>query len=163
MGHKIPIDLAKVRVLAGHGLTEAEICRALGISTKTLGRRKKDSSDVAEAINVGRAEAHALVANKLFELTQAGHLGAIVWYEKTRCGMKDRVYVEVDWRDKVIEAGYDPDDLFRVVIESVRNSATTTALLSDGSEDEDATDSSAGTHRDAQQDDSGAIFDAGQR
>lgn len=118
--HKIPIDLAKVRWLAGRGLNEAEICMSLGISQDTLGRRKKDSADFAGAIKTGRAETHALVANKLFELTQAGHLGAIVWYEKTRCGMFDRVAVEVDWREKVREAGYDPDELFRSLVASGR-------------------------------------------
>jgi DNA invertase Pin-like site-specific DNA recombinase len=86
---KIELDIAKIEELAGQGLTEQEICLCLDISRTTLYRRKRDASAVAEAIERGKAKAHAVVANALFELCKERNLGAIVWYEKSRCGMSE--------------------------------------------------------------------------
>lgn len=86
---KIEIDVSQVEALAGRGLTEREICHVIGISQDTLTNRKKSSPCIADAINRGRSKAHAVIANALFELAKSGNLGAIVWYEKTRCGMTE--------------------------------------------------------------------------
>jgi len=86
---KIELDINEIETLAGQGLTQREICYCLGISQDTLNRRKK-SSDFAEAIARGQARSHQRVANALFEKAIAGDLGAIIWYEKTRCGLTDR-------------------------------------------------------------------------
>jgi hypothetical protein len=88
---KIELDIAKIEELAGQGLTEQEICLCIGISRTTLYRRKRDASAVAEAIERGKAKAHAVVANALFELCKERNLGAIVWFEKSRCGMSEDV------------------------------------------------------------------------
>jgi hypothetical protein len=86
---KIELDTAKIEEMAGSGLTEQEICLCLDISRTTLYRRKRDSQHVAEAIERGKAKAHAVVANALFELCKERNLGAIVWFEKSRCGMSE--------------------------------------------------------------------------
>jgi DNA invertase Pin-like site-specific DNA recombinase len=86
---KIELDTAKIEELAGSGLTEQEICLCIGISRTTLYRRKRDAAAVAEAIERGKAKAHAVVANALFELCKERNLGAIVWFEKSRCGMSE--------------------------------------------------------------------------
>jgi DNA invertase Pin-like site-specific DNA recombinase len=86
---KIELDIQKIEDLAGRGLTEQEICLCIGISRTTLYRRKRDAVAVAEAIERGKAKAHAVVANALFELCKERNLGAIVWFEKSRCGMSE--------------------------------------------------------------------------
>ena len=92
---KIELDLKQIEALAGRGLTQEEICYSLGISRDTLDRRKKDSAVFAESIKRGRAQSHAVIANALYELAKGGNLGAIVWYEKTRCGLtEDRILLD---------------------------------------------------------------------
>lgn len=91
----LAIDLAEVERLAGLGLSEAAICLSLGISEDTLQRRKTASADFADAIKRGKAAAHAQVAAQLMGKCLEGDLGAIIWYEKTRCGMSDKVTQEI--------------------------------------------------------------------
>lgn len=96
---RIEIDTDRVAELAGQGLSQAEICLVLGISEDTLSRRKADSAAIADAIKRGQASAASQVANKLFQMATAGDLGAIIWYEKTRCGRTDKVAHELTGRD----------------------------------------------------------------
>lgn len=91
---KIEIDLKAVEDAAAEGLTEAEVAARLGISTDTIGRRKKDSADFAAAIKRGKSRADAEVSSQLYKLVTGGHLGAIVWYEKTRKKYSDRTETE---------------------------------------------------------------------
>lgn len=110
MGRKrIEINLDEVARLAGQGLTEEEIAAALGISTDTLERRKKESADFAAAIKSGRARAADEVSNALMDACRKGNVTAIIWYEKTRRGLSDKSIVEqasrgIDWE-------HVPDDL----------------------------------------------------
>lgn len=124
---RIEIDIDQVAELAGRGLSQAEICLMLGISETTLYERKRESAVFAEAIKRGRAVAADAVANKLFDMAKGGDLGAIVWWEKTRRGLSDRVQqqttatnidinwdnVPVDLRDAFIERRMSLDDLLR--------------------------------------------------
>jgi hypothetical protein len=105
---KIELDIAKIEELAGSGLTEQEICLCIGISRTTLYRRKRDAAAVAEAIERGKAKAHAVVANALFELCKERNLGAIVWFEKSRCGMSEDA--ELIRRIEQLERTLEQDD-----------------------------------------------------
>jgi hypothetical protein len=107
---KLELDLQRVEQLAGLGLNYGEIASCLGVSRLTIARRRKDSEQFDTAIKNGQAKACSIVANKLFELVEQGNLGAIVWYEKTRCGRTDRSVTEmVGKNDKPIEVvvGFD--------------------------------------------------------
>jgi hypothetical protein len=123
---KIQIDILQVEKLAAQGLSQGEICLCLGISEDTLTRRKQDSADIADAINRGKAKAASEVANVLYlKATKDKDLGAIIWYEKTRRGLSDKVAntntnVTVDWdtvptelRDAFIEGKMTLDDVLR--------------------------------------------------
>lgn len=88
------INLDEVARLAGLGLTNAEICLSLGISERLLYLRKRDSAEFAEAIERGKSTAASEVSNVLYQLCKEGNLGAIVWYEKTRRGLSDKVSLE---------------------------------------------------------------------
>jgi hypothetical protein len=90
-----PVDLKQVEALAGVGLNEEQICHILGITTRTLLRRKKDNVEFVEALKRGRSRAAGIVSNKLFDMAREGNLGAIVWWEKTRRGFSDRVVQEI--------------------------------------------------------------------
>jgi transcriptional regulator with XRE-family HTH domain len=93
---KIAIDISQVEKLAAQGLSQSEICLCLGISEDTLTRRKQDSADIAAAINRGKARAASEVANVLYlKATKDKDLGAIIWWEKTRRGLSDKVQQNV--------------------------------------------------------------------
>ncbi len=105
MGRKrISVDLSEVERLAGLGLTQEELCANLGISVDTLENRIKENSDFSDAIKRGKANSAEIVSNKLFELCKKGNLGAIIWYEKTRRGLSDRLNVTSDDLNQRIEA-----------------------------------------------------------
>lgn len=91
---KIEIDISRVEVLAAQGLTQAEICLCLGISENTLLRRKSEVEVLADAIKRGKARAASEISNTLYQMAKSGDLGAIVWYEKTRRGLSDKLQVE---------------------------------------------------------------------
>lgn len=89
---RIDIDIDRVAELAGRGLTQAEICAVMGIGESTLYRRKADMEVLTDAINKGRAKAAEEVANALYtKAVTDKDLGAIIWYEKTRRGLSDRI------------------------------------------------------------------------
>lgn len=100
---KIEIDTTEVERLAGLGLTQEEICSSLSISVDTLERRVKDSADFADAIKRGKASAAEVVSDKLMGLCKRGNLGAIIWYEKTRRNLSDRLNVSSDDLNQRIE------------------------------------------------------------
>ena len=108
---KIEIDIQEVEALAGLGFSEEEIAISLGISQDTIDRRKKENADIADAIKRGKAKAKKKVTGKLMEKIEAGDLGAIIWYEKTRLGFSDKVVSEHEGEIKirVIYADIDPD------------------------------------------------------
>ena len=93
-GKKIAIDISRVEQLAAQGLSQAEICLVIGISEDTLSRRKADSAAIADAIKSGRAKAASEISDTLYRMAKGGDLGAIVWYEKTRRGLTDKVQQE---------------------------------------------------------------------
>jgi len=90
---KIEIDIEQIEALAGRGLTIGEICDCLGVSWDTLSRRRKESADFEDAIKRGKAKAHAVVANALYDAAKSGQSWAIIWYEKTRCGLSEHTEV----------------------------------------------------------------------
>jgi len=93
------IDIQEVEALAGLGFSEEEIAISLGISQDTIDRRKKENADIADAIKRGKAKAKRKVTSKLMEKIEAGDLGAIIWYEKTRLGFSDKQTVEHTGKD----------------------------------------------------------------
>jgi transcriptional regulator with XRE-family HTH domain len=123
----IEIDYDAVEVMAGNGLTQEEIALALGISLSTVTRRIRDSADFDEAIKRGKAKAAAEVANLLMELCRKRDLGAIVWFEKTRRGLSDKMTHgfsgDIDWT-KVPDAVLDAYRAGTVTIDDVRRSTT---------------------------------------
>ena len=92
---------ALVQNMAGIGCTHEEVlmCIPWGrpdgkpISKHTLHRHFRSELDR------GKALANMKVKRSLFELTQAGNLGAICFYLKTQCGYRETLAVEATGKD----------------------------------------------------------------
>lgn len=67
----------------------------LGIDESTFYRRKAELQELQEAIKRGKAKAASEISNKLYLMARGGDLGAIIWYEKTRRGLSDKVSAEI--------------------------------------------------------------------
>lgn len=87
-------QLVQLADLTALGLTQWEACDHMGIADRTLRHRLRDDPRVAAAIAKGKAMLAESVSRALVKKAKAGHLGHIVWFEKTRRGLSDRVAVE---------------------------------------------------------------------
>jgi transcriptional regulator with XRE-family HTH domain len=87
---KIEIDLKEAEKLASRGLSLEQIAAAMGISARTLGSRKAESAELAEAIKRGQAQGIGTIANALFENALGGNVTAQIFYLKARAQWKDK-------------------------------------------------------------------------
>lgn len=108
---RLVLDLAEVQRLAAEGHTEEGIALALGVSVKTLERRRGDTDGFDAAIKRGRQQAHSTISNVLYQQAQAGNLTAIIWYEKTRRGFRDVTDVTSGGAPIKVYQGIDPEAL----------------------------------------------------
>jgi len=90
MAARKSIDLEKVEELASRGLSQEQIAAALGISARTLGSRKAESAEFADAIKRGQAKGIEEIANALFANAKAGNVTAQIFFLKARAQWKDR-------------------------------------------------------------------------
>jgi len=85
----VPPNLDVVKGLAMQAMTDEKIAETLGISVRTLYRKKGQLSQFRQAIKKGRAEGEAVATGKLFKMVQAENLGAVIFYLKAKCGWRD--------------------------------------------------------------------------
>jgi transcriptional regulator with XRE-family HTH domain len=109
---KLEIDISRVEELAAQGLTREEIALCLGVSETTLYNRRRESEVFDAAIKSGKAKAASEIANKLYQLARGGDLGAIIWYEKTRRGLSDRMQQQI-----TVDVSKLSDDELRAIAE----------------------------------------------
>ena len=76
--------IAKCEKLAAQGLTLEQIAQVLGITYKTLNEKKKEFSDLSDAIKRGQAKGIAQVSNKLYGKALEGDNTAMIFYLKNR-------------------------------------------------------------------------------
>ena len=84
-----PPDLSLVKGLAMQGMTDEKIAETLGISIRTLYRKKAQLSQFRQAIKGGFAESEAVATSKLFEAVKKGEAWAICFFLKARHGWQD--------------------------------------------------------------------------
>jgi len=85
--------LRRVEAHAATGLTNAQICTALGISKSVYFKNKAVNKDLMDAYNKGRARGIGTIANALFQTAKGGNVTAQIFYLKntTPDTFKDRV------------------------------------------------------------------------
>jgi hypothetical protein len=80
-------QLRQVELMAGWGMSQAQIAHILKVSPDTWTRRKRDSAAVAAAYERGKAVAESRVAERLFSRAAVdGDVSAIRYWENTRTG-----------------------------------------------------------------------------
>jgi len=87
---KSEIDLDELEKLCAMQCTDQEIASILGVSTRTIERRRKVQS-FREAMERGKAKGRVSVRRNLFRLATGGNLGANIFLAKNLLGYKDVV------------------------------------------------------------------------
>lgn len=96
--------LRKIELMAGWGLSLAQIAAVIGISMGSLVKKKTDEERVFRALEAGKAKAEARVGKSLFERATDGDVAAIRWWEMTRARRSAEVKVEQNVQAKVVTA-----------------------------------------------------------
>ena len=87
---KSEIDLDELEKLCAMQCTDQEIASILGVSTRTIERRRKVQR-FREAMERGKAKGRVSVRRNLFRLATSGNLGANIFLAKNLLGYKDVV------------------------------------------------------------------------
>lgn len=77
--------------LAGRGVSEGLIAKALGMSQDTFSRIKRDDNNAVEALTEGRAIEHDALFGTLYEAAKAGNIVAAIFLLKCRHGYREQV------------------------------------------------------------------------
>ena len=85
---KVNINLEDVEKLAALQCTEAEIASFLGVSLRTIERRKSQPA-FAEAMEKGKARGRVSLRRSLWALAQKGNPAANIFLAKNLLGYKD--------------------------------------------------------------------------
>lgn len=93
--------IKQAETLGAQGLTLKQIAHVLGISYQTLNEKRKEFSELSEAIEIGRAKGVAKVTNALFEKAVGGDVHAAKYYLNNRDN--------ANWKDKVETYNYNED------------------------------------------------------
>ena len=91
---KANIDLGELEKLYGMQCTDDEVAAFLGVSMRTLDRRKKIKS-FQEVIERAKAKGRVSVRRNLFRLASNGNVAAAIFLSKNLLGYKDYVANEM--------------------------------------------------------------------
>src|SRR5262245_35962025 len=91
---KVKIDLAELEKLSGMQCTDEEVAAFLGVSTKTIERRRKNKA-FREVMERGKAKGRVSVRRNLFRLANSGNVAAAIFLSKNLLGYKDYFNSEV--------------------------------------------------------------------
>ncbi len=86
----VNIDLEQVEKLAAIQCTEVEIASVLGVSVRTIERRKQQP-DFAEAMDRGKARGRVSLRRNLWSLANKGQPAANIFLAKNLLGYKDYI------------------------------------------------------------------------
>ena len=76
--------LTEVEHLAARGLSQQQVCHALGFSETWWYDAKQKNSDISDSFKKGQAKGLAEVSNAIYEQALAGSVGASCFYLKNR-------------------------------------------------------------------------------
>ena len=87
---RVKIDPLELEKLYSMQCTDEEVAGFLGISTRTLARRKQ-TKKLADVIERARAKGKVSVRRSLFKLAASGNIAAAIFLAKNLLGYKDVV------------------------------------------------------------------------
>jgi len=125
---RVKIDVAELEKLYGMQCTDEEVAAFVGVSTRTLARRK-DVRKFAEVIDRAKARGRVSVRRALFRLAASGNIAAAIFLAKNLLGYKDIVSNEHSGPDGTpIQFANKPDysQLSNEELEQLRKIATKT-------------------------------------
>jgi hypothetical protein len=125
---RVKIDVAELEKLYGMQCTDEEVAAFVGVSTRTLARRK-EVSKFAEVIDRAKARGRVSVRRALFRLAASGNIAAAIFLAKNLLGYKDIVSNEHSGPDGTpIQFANKPDysQLSNEELEQLRNIAKKT-------------------------------------
>ena len=101
----VPTDETRrqVRAAAGFGLRHEKIAVLLGITDTTLRRRYR------KELNEGPAAAHFNISKQTYDMAMKGDRTMLIWYEKTRMGMRETVQVATPPGEALVTAPGEPE------------------------------------------------------
>lgn len=80
---------ALVEAMAAEGHTNTSIAKVLRMSAETLRQIRKRDPSVQEALDRGRASLEVELTHLLLEQARAGHVVAMIYLTKARCGWQE--------------------------------------------------------------------------
>jgi hypothetical protein len=86
MANYVEMDLGKVAELAAMGLSEEQIGASFGVSRRTIGRRKLEDEEFAQAFEQGRASLAVEVGSILLDHARNGSTDAAKFIADRRLG-----------------------------------------------------------------------------
>ncbi len=87
---RVKLDLKQVEILAGIQVPDYEIALVLGVSEKTIQRRKADDPAFLSAYEKGRADGRVSLRKWQFELAKARNATMLIWLGKQYLGQTDK-------------------------------------------------------------------------
>ncbi len=84
------IDLAQIKTLAQIQCTDYEIALVIGVSERTIERRKKADEKFLLAYETGRAEGRTSLRKWQFEQAKAQNITMLIWLGKQYLGQTDK-------------------------------------------------------------------------
>ncbi len=90
------IDLVQVERLATIQCTDVEIAAVLGISSKTIQRRKEDDPAFLQALTDGRARGIATLRRVQYQRATGGSDTMLIWLGKNLMGQTDKQTLQGD-------------------------------------------------------------------
>lgn len=82
------VKRSTVMAMAGYGIPEADIAKALRIDPKTLRKHYRDELDT------GHIRANTRVAQSLYEQATTGNVTAAIWWTKARMGWSEKTHLD---------------------------------------------------------------------
>lgn len=102
---RFEFDLKQVQALATIQCTDDELGAVLGCSTDTIGRRKQEDPDFAEALKRGKEQGKVSLRRLQWKAAQNGNITMLIWLGKQFLGQRDRMEQESSLKVALEDAG----------------------------------------------------------
>lgn len=110
-------QIIEIRALAGVGMTVENIAEYFGVSKSTMDRRIRESTELQDALRVGRSKAQATVYKSAYNMAKSErHSDFTKWYLGARYNWSNKEGPQV-----AVQVNVNPEHKF---IDSIKNMST---------------------------------------